>query len=83
MDSKQAKQVAKKAEQFFKSIYTDSSISDIEVEEIEFSPAGDVWYVTIGFSKPAPSHSPQMNLYRLTGGELDPGCCGSRNLLAR
>ena len=49
MDVKQAVQTAK---EHIAQLFSDESISNVGLEEVEFNETGSVWEITIGFSRP-------------------------------
>ena len=49
MDVKEAVQTAKN---YIAELFTDETIADVGLEEVEFNDASNNWEVTIGFSRP-------------------------------
>ena len=49
MDVKEAVQTAKK---YVAELFTDETIADVGLEEVEFNNTSNSWEVTIGFSRP-------------------------------
>lgn len=43
------KQAILEAKKYLEEVYSDSSLSDIMVEEIERSMDGEYWFITLGF----------------------------------
>ncbi|MHB8522128.1 MAG: hypothetical protein ACYDH9_15390 [Limisphaerales bacterium] len=53
----EAKQAAQAAFQYIQHLFSPSSAFDLSLEEVELSPDGSCWLVTLGFNEPAPKNS--------------------------
>jgi hypothetical protein len=66
MDVKEAVSVAK---QHLSSLFSEEQITNLGLEEVEFDDQNDVWYVTLGFSRPW--ETPR-NIFTAIGQEVQP-----------
>ena len=49
----EANDAIKRARDYVKSVYADTKVTNVMLEEIEKSEDGRYWHVTIGFTRPA------------------------------
>lgn len=66
MDVKEAVSVAK---QHLSSLFSEEQITNLGLEEVEYDDQNDVWYVTLGFSRPW--ETPR-NILTALGQEIQP-----------
>ena len=46
------KEVVKLSKQYVSDLFRDENLTNLGLEEIEYDDAGEIWYVTLGFSRP-------------------------------
>lgn len=53
----EAKKAISEAKTLLRELYSDESVSEIRLEEVEFDEANDSWLVTLGIMRPVVKHT--------------------------